>query len=148
MSTSRAQNQPLFKMYIIEARQRYCSNGLILLPDPSVEEKIRIAILHMDRLIDLRGEHVAIREMRKHMAWYLKGLQGAARVKDEVDVPLSIDTYKSEVARKALEAGAHLINDIWGLAHDPAMAEVVASYHCPVVIMHNRQQMNYEKFLE
>ncbi|MEK3784807.1 tRNA dihydrouridine synthase DusB [Paenibacillus sp. FSL K6-1230] len=53
-----------------------------LLPDPAAEEKIRVAILHMDRLVALKGEAVAVREMRKHMAWYLKGLKGAARVKD------------------------------------------------------------------
>ncbi|MEF7442670.1 tRNA dihydrouridine synthase DusB [Paenibacillus lautus] len=53
-----------------------------LLPDPSPQEKIRIAILHMDRLIALRGEAVAVREMRKHLSWYLKGLKGSARIKD------------------------------------------------------------------
>ncbi len=55
-----------------------------LLPEPTAEEKIRIAILHMDRLIALRGEAVAVREMRKHLAWYLKGLKGSARIKDEI----------------------------------------------------------------
>ncbi|WP_431085609.1 tRNA dihydrouridine synthase DusB [Paenibacillus sp. 8b26] len=55
-----------------------------LLPDPSAEEKIRIAILHMDRLVALKGEAVAVREMRKHLAWYLKGLRGSARIKDVV----------------------------------------------------------------
>lgn len=53
-----------------------------LLPDPDAHEKIRIAILHMDRLAALKGEHVAVREMRKHLAWYLKGLKGSARIKD------------------------------------------------------------------
>lgn len=53
-----------------------------LLSDPAPQEKIRIAILHMDRLIALRGEAVAVREMRKHLAWYLKGLKGSARIKD------------------------------------------------------------------
>jgi len=53
-----------------------------LLPEPEAEEKIRIAILHMDRLAALKGESVAVREMRKHLAWYLKGLKGAARIKD------------------------------------------------------------------
>lgn len=53
-----------------------------LLPEPEAEEKIRIAILHMDRLAALKGEPVAVREMRKHLAWYLKGLKGAARIKD------------------------------------------------------------------
>lgn len=55
-----------------------------LLPEPTAEEKIRIAILHMDRLIALRGEAVAVREVRKHLAWYLKGLKGSARIKDEI----------------------------------------------------------------
>ncbi|MGQ3481485.1 tRNA dihydrouridine synthase DusB [Paenibacillus sp. TY11] len=55
-----------------------------LLPDPSPEEKIRIAILHMDRLVALKGEAVAVREMRKHLAWYLKGLKGSARIKDVI----------------------------------------------------------------
>lgn len=55
-----------------------------LLGEPSVEEKMKIAILHMDRLIDLKGERVAVKEMRKHMAWYLKGLRGSARVKDVI----------------------------------------------------------------
>ncbi|MEY4480525.1 MAG: tRNA dihydrouridine synthase DusB [Bacillota bacterium] len=61
----------------------YLTNG-ILLPEPSAEEKIRIAILHMDRLVDLKGEKVAVKEMRKHMAWYLKGIKGSARLKDVV----------------------------------------------------------------
>ncbi|MFD3262002.1 tRNA dihydrouridine synthase DusB [Paenibacillus lentus] len=55
-----------------------------LLPEPGEEEKIRIAILHMDRLAALKGENVAVREMRKHLAWYLKGMKGAARIKDVI----------------------------------------------------------------
>lgn len=55
-----------------------------LLPEPDAGEKIRIAILHLDRLVALKGEQVAVKEMRKHMAWYLKGLQGSARVKDVI----------------------------------------------------------------
>ncbi|WP_106345779.1 tRNA dihydrouridine synthase DusB [Planifilum fimeticola] len=56
-----------------------------LLPEPTPREKVEIALLHMDRLIALRGEEVAVREMRKHASWYLKGLRGAARVKDRVN---------------------------------------------------------------
>lgn len=55
-----------------------------LIPEPDAAEKIRIAILHMDRLVALRGERVAVKEMRKHIAWYLKGLKGGARIKDIV----------------------------------------------------------------
>lgn len=61
----------------------YLEKG-ILLPDPDPEEKIRIAILHMDRLIALKGENVAVREMRKHLSWYLKGLKGSSRIKDAI----------------------------------------------------------------
>jgi nifR3 family TIM-barrel protein len=61
----------------------YLSKG-VLLPEPDAVEKIRIAILHMDRLVALKGEHVAVKEMRKHLAWYLKGLTGAARIKDVI----------------------------------------------------------------
>jgi nifR3 family TIM-barrel protein len=55
-----------------------------LLPEPGLNEKIKIAILHMDRLAALKGEHVAVKEMRKHLAWYLKGFKGAARIKDAI----------------------------------------------------------------
>ncbi|OKP84149.1 tRNA-dihydrouridine synthase [Paenibacillus helianthi] len=55
-----------------------------LMPEPGAEEKIKVAILHMDRLISLKGEAVAVREMRKHLAWYLKGMKAAARVKDVI----------------------------------------------------------------
>lgn len=55
-----------------------------LFPDPTPREKMDVAILHMDRLVNLKGEGTAVREMRKHLAWYLKGLPGAARVKDVI----------------------------------------------------------------
>ncbi|MFD0717162.1 tRNA dihydrouridine synthase DusB [Paenibacillus sp. GCM10027626] len=55
-----------------------------LLADPTPREKMEVAIVHMDRLAKLKGEAVAVREMRKHLAWYLKGLPGAARVKDAI----------------------------------------------------------------
>jgi dihydropteroate synthase len=55
-----------------------------------------------------------------------------------LDVPLSIDTYKSAVAARALELGAILVNDVWGLQKDPAMAATVAAADAAVVIMHNR----------
>ena len=53
---------------------------------------------------------------------------------------ISIDTYKAAVAEEALKAGAHLVNDVWGLRADPALAGVVAHYKVPVVLMHNRSK--------
>jgi dihydropteroate synthase len=54
----------------------------------------------------------------------------------EINTPISIDTYKSEVAKKALDAGAAMVNDISGLRFDPEMPKVVSAYRVPVVIMH------------
>jgi dihydropteroate synthase len=55
-----------------------------------------------------------------------------------LDLPLSIDTYKSNVAARAVERGAVVVNDVWGLQKDPAMADTVAEAEAAVVIMHNR----------
>ncbi|MEH7222947.1 dihydropteroate synthase [Bacillus sp. JJ1566] len=66
----------------------------------------------------------------------------------EVHVPISIDTYKSEVARQAIEAGAHIINDIWGAKADPKMAEVAATHEVPIILMHNRDNKNYKNLID
>ncbi|MCL6457630.1 MAG: dihydropteroate synthase [Gorillibacterium sp.] len=68
-------------------------------------------------------------------------------LKREISVPLSIDTYKSSIAQKALEAGAHIINDIWGCRQDTRMAEVAATFGCPIILMHNRLDTNYADFI-
>jgi len=64
-----------------------------------------------------------------------------------VAVPISIDTYKASVAAKALEAGAHIINDIWGLQKDPDMARVVGDYKVPVIVMHNQDGTTYHHLM-
>ncbi|MBT7865696.1 MAG: dihydropteroate synthase, partial [Opitutales bacterium] len=56
---------------------------------------------------------------------------------DESMPVVSIDTTKAAVARAALEAGAEIVNDIWGLQHDPEMASVVAEFGASCVLMHN-----------
>ena len=58
-------------------------------------------------------------------------------------VPVSIDTYKAEVARKAIAAGASMINDVWALQRDPEMAAVAADTGVPVVLMHNQEGTEY-----
>lgn len=58
-------------------------------------------------------------------------------------IPLSIDTYKAEVAKQALQAGAHIINDVWGGQADPLMVQVAATAQCPIILMHNRDNMDY-----
>ena len=54
------------------------------------------------------------------------------------EILISVDTYKASVAEAALNAGAHIVNDVWGLRADPELASVVATFGCPVILMHNR----------
>lgn len=56
----------------------------------------------------------------------------------EFDTTISIDTYKASVAAKALDAGAHIVNDVWGLRADPDLGKVAAEKNAPVILMHNR----------
>ena len=66
------------------------------------------------------------------------------RLARELTVPVSVDTYKPEVARRCLEAGAHMVNDVWGINGDPEMLKVLAEYHVPTVLMHNRRDNVYQ----
>ncbi|MFY3791134.1 dihydropteroate synthase [Ureibacillus sp. MALMAid1270] len=64
----------------------------------------------------------------------------------EVPAIISIDTYKSAVARAAVEAGAHMINDIWGAKKDPNIAKVAAELKVPIILMHNREEKPYSNY--
>ena len=61
------------------------------------------------------------------------------RLASEVSIPLSVDTYKSEVAHRALEAGARMINDQWGLKRDQRLAELAAEWNVPIILMSNQR---------
>ena len=69
-------------------------------------------------------------------------------IKENFDIPISIDTYKAKVAEKALEAGADLINDIWGFKKEKDMAKVAAKYNVPCCLMHNRDNEEYKNLME
>ncbi|NGQ96404.1 dihydropteroate synthase [Brevibacillus sp. SYP-B805] len=64
----------------------------------------------------------------------------------ECPVPLSVDTYKAEVAEQAIAAGAHIINDVWGAKREPRIAEVAAKWDVPLILMHNREAADYTDF--
>lgn len=68
-------------------------------------------------------------------------------IKKEFDIPVSIDTYKSRVADAAWQAGADMLNDIWGFRYDSKMADLAAKSKLPVCVMHNREQAMYENYL-
>ena len=100
-------------------------------------------------IIDVGGEstrpgHVQIGDEEE-----IKRVVPAIReIKKKFDIPVSIDTYKSAVAKAALEAGADLLNDIWGFRYDEKMAELAAEYDVPVCLMHNRDNLDYDDFME
>ena len=68
-------------------------------------------------------------------------------VAENVDIPISIDTYKAEVAMQAIEAGAHIINDIWGAKADKIMSKVAAELDVPIILMHNRTDQYYQDYI-
>lgn len=100
-------------------------------------------------IIDIGGEstrpgHTVITE-EEEIARVTPVIQA---VKSRFDVPVSIDTYKGKVTEAALEAGADLVNDIWGFKHDRKVAELTAKYGAACCLMHNRHEAVYENFLE
>lgn len=90
-------------------------------------------------IIDIGGEstrpgyiHVSEDEEAERVVPYIE------QIKEHFDIPVSIDTYKASVAEAALDAGADMINEIWGFKGDKGMAYVAAKYQVPCCIMHNR----------
>ena len=69
-------------------------------------------------------------------------------VKKRFDIPISLDTYKSRVAQAGIEAGADLINDIWGFKYDENMAKVVSDNQVACCLMHNRQNTDYTDYVK
>lgn len=69
-------------------------------------------------------------------------------LRENIDTPISIDTYKGKVAELAIMAGANFINDVWGFKKDPYIAEVAAKYGVPCCLMHNRDNTDYGDIIE
>ncbi|HLG64486.1 MAG TPA: dihydropteroate synthase [Ktedonosporobacter sp.] len=130
----------------------FSGDGLVI--DTSSEENlVQRAILLAQKfvtegatLIDVGGEstrpNAAPISAEREMARVIPVLR-SLREKLPQEIILSIDTYKAEVAAAALDAGACMINDIWALRHDPAMAELAAERRVPVVLMANMR--GYQK---
>ncbi|MDQ0220876.1 dihydropteroate synthase [Peribacillus cavernae] len=99
-------------------------------------------------IIDIGGEstrphHTAVSE-EEELERVLPVIEA---ISNRIDIPLSIDTYKAEVARQSLEAGAHIINDVWGAKADDQMAKVAGEYGVPIILMHNRDNQTYSDFV-
>jgi len=80
--------------WILSQTVHYLETG-DLLPGPTLEERVEKALKHFELLVEFKGETVAVWEMRKHAAWYMKGLRGAARLRELVNKAKSVDEIKS-----------------------------------------------------
>ncbi|MFB0505285.1 MAG: dihydropteroate synthase [Thermodesulfobacteriota bacterium] len=116
----------------------FSDGEMFFAPDKAISHGIELASQGAD-IIDIGGEStrpgakpLARDEELRRVIPVIEGLAA------KVDVPISIDTYKSFIAEKAIEAGAEMINDISGLHFDPKMADVAAKYDVPIVLMHTK----------
>jgi dihydropteroate synthase len=107
--------------------------------DQAVRQAVAFAAAGAD-ILDVGGEStrpgfeaISVAEETARVAPVIEGIVR------EVDLPVSIDTYKSEVANAALDAGAHIVNDIWGFRHDAALATLCAERGVPAILMHNQR---------
>ena len=126
------------------------ANDLLSLTQPQIIEEIHRAYLAAGAdIIDVGGEStrpnstpVAADEELHRVLPVIEAITA------RTPVPVSIDTRKAGVAAAALDAGASIVNDIWGLRGDPAMAAVVAGHpDCAVVVMHNQNGVEYDNLL-
>lgn len=116
--------------------------------EKAVQQAIEMEELGAD-IIDIGGESTRPNHQPVSLQEELdRVLPVIEAVKEHVEIPISIDTYKAEVARQAIEAGADIINDIWGAKKEPEMAEVAATYQVPIILMHNRTNMNYRSLID
>ncbi|WP_338752572.1 dihydropteroate synthase [Bacillus sp. FJAT-52991] len=141
-------NQKTYIMGILNATpDSFSDGGLFHLVDNAVTHAKEMVASGAD-LIDIGGEstrpgHVPV-PLEQELERVLPVIKAVA---SEMPVPLSIDTYKAETARQSIEAGAHIINDVWGAKKDPEIAAVAAEKKVPIILMHNREQMDYGVFI-
>jgi dihydropteroate synthase len=138
-----------YVMGIINATpDSFSGDGLLqvaqVTPEEATQNAVAQALAFIEQgadLIDIGGESTRPGstpvDAEMECARVLPIIQG---LRPKTTVPLSIDTYKAEVARAALDAGADLVNDVWGLQMDPRMAPLLAERSVPIVIMHNRSK--------
>jgi len=86
--------------WLLKEVAEYLRSGKII-EKPNFDEKIKIALKHFDLLLDIKGDHIGLLEMRKHASWYIKGMQGASKVKAEINRSKEIDEVK-ELLRSLL----------------------------------------------
>lgn len=126
----------------------FSDGGLWMDPAVAVGHALEMAAAGAD-IIDIGGEstrpgHRPV-SLDEELARVLPVIESIHR--SAPHLILSVDTYKAEVARQAIAAGAHIINDVWGCKADPGMAAVAAEAGCPIILMHNRKNRDYASLI-
>jgi dihydropteroate synthase len=142
-----------FVMGILNATpDSFSGDGLLAAPGDPVEAAVvagRRMVAEGADLLDIGGESsrpgheaVSLEEERRRVVPIVAALRAALP-----GTPLSIDTTKPAVAEAALAAGADLVNDVWGVGDDDALARLAADHGVPLIVMHNRAEARYTMFL-
>jgi len=121
----------------------FSGDGLGGRPEAAVEQALAFEEAGAD-ILDLGAESTRPGHREVSAAEELRRLMPSLEaVASKVKLPVSVDTYKSDVARQALAAGASMVNDVWGFKKDSKMAGVAAEAGAPVVLMHNQSHTRY-----
>jgi dihydropteroate synthase len=140
LAKARAASRPVIMGVLNVTPDSFSDGGQFLDPTAAIEQARRLVAEGAD-IIDVGAEStrpyggmtpVSAEEERARLAPILPAVIA-------LGVPVSVDTMKASVAAWALDAGASIANDVWGLQRDPDMARVVAAHGAPVIIMHNRE---------
>jgi dihydropteroate synthase len=125
----------------------FSDGGKFNMIDKAIEHA-KVMVANGADMIDIGGEstrpgHTPL-SLEEELARVIPAVKA---ISECVKVPISVDTFKAEVAKQSIEAGAHIINDIWGAKFDHNVAKVAAKYNVPIILMHNRTEPNYQNFI-
>lgn len=134
--------RPLLMGVVNVTPDSFSDGGLFADPAIAVAHGLTLAQQGAD-IVDVGGESTrpdhARLDAESELARVMPVIAGIAAASD---IPISIDTYKAQVAEAALQAGASIVNDVWGAQRDPAIAGVAARHGAPIILMHNREEVD------
>lgn len=133
---------PLLMGIVNVTPDSFSDGGLLLDAETAIAHGEQLAAEGAE-IVDIGGESTRPGHARVDAATELARVMPVITgLKARSDVPISIDTYKAEVAEAALSAGAMIVNDVWGAQREPAIAAVAARLGAPMILMHNRDSVD------
>ncbi len=143
-------SHPVMIMGILNVTPDSFSDGGSYITEQEIKDKAVQMIQDGATIIDIGGESTRPGHREISIDEELQRVIPAIKAVREVlpDVWISIDTWKSEVALAAIQAGADIINDQWGAKKDPEIAKIAATFAAPIILMHNRTNHDYDDYFE